>query len=288
MVPPAPCHLPERQIGGMPVSVLGLGCSRLGSVLGATRAEGAALLHAALDGGITLFDTADIYGQGDSERLLGQVIGRRDDVLICTKIGKRLPLAKRLAVPLKPLIRGLAGRNATVRQGVGQSRALPLPAIWAPACLARAIDGSLRRTGRERLDILLLHSPPAPVIAAGEALGALDLARRQGKVGMIGVSADDPAAALAALERPEVAVLQLPLNPGDTRFDPVLIRAAGRQVAVIAREVLGGVGAHSGPLPRAMVQDRLRQVAAQDGVTLALVGTTNRAHLRDALDAFGG
>ncbi len=71
---------------------LGLGCSRLGSVLGPGEDGARALIATALDHGITFFDTATIYAQGDSERLLGRVLGRRRDCVICSKVGQHLPV----------------------------------------------------------------------------------------------------------------------------------------------------------------------------------------------------
>lgn len=80
---------------------LGLGCSRLGSVNGVAGPDATRLLAAALDEGYRLFDTSNVYGQGDSERLIGNVIGNRSDCLVCTKGGKYLPFSKRILVPVK-------------------------------------------------------------------------------------------------------------------------------------------------------------------------------------------
>ena len=280
----------DRKFGstGHMVSPLGLGCSRLGSVLGASADEADRLLRTALDHGLSFFDTADIYAQGDSERLLGRTVGHRDDVIVCTKVGKHLPPLKRLLVPAKSLIRAVAKRNAGVSQGVRQSRAKPMPTDWRPAYLGRAIEASLGRLGRERIDLLMLHSPPAEVIARGEAVAALARARDAGKIGFIGISADDPASALLALRLAEVAAVQVPLHPGDESYRDVLAEAAVLGKAVVAREVLGGPNVIArAALERSNVQARLREAAATPGVTLALVGTTRTTHLLDAVAAFG-
>lgn len=272
---------------GLPVSRIGLGCSRLGSVLGASIEESESLLRHALDQGITFFDTSDIYAQGDSERLLGRVMGRRDDVLICTKVGKYLPPLKRMLVPVKTLIRDFARNSQSVTRGVRNSRAKPMPTNWAPDYIAKAVDRSLQRLGRDCLDVLMLHSPPQELIAEGAAIAALERARDAGKIRIIGVSVDTPAAALAALDFPAVAALQVPLHPDDVAFEAALDRARAKGVAIVAREVLGGPNViNKAMLGRDAVQTRLRSVSSIPGVTLALVGTTKLAHLQEAVDAF--
>jgi len=138
------------------VSAVGLGCNNFGSRLDleATRE----VVHAALDAGVTLFDTADIYGnRGDSERMLGEALGaRRKDIVLVTKFG--LPMDG-------------SGR----RQG-GSRRYVP-----------RALDASLKRLKTDWVDVYYFHRPdPATPIA--ETLGALDDLVRAGKVRHIGCS----------------------------------------------------------------------------------------------------
>jgi aryl-alcohol dehydrogenase-like predicted oxidoreductase len=245
------------------------------------------LLRYALDQGVCFFDTSDIYAQGDSERLLGRIIGLREDVLVCTKVGKYLPPLKQALVPMKTLIRSVSKSSGAVAQGVRRSRTKPMPTNWSPTYLGKAVDRSLRRLGRERLDILMLHSPSLEVIMKGEALNALSTAHMAGKVGLIGVSVDTPNAALAALDRPEVSILQIPLHPGDTSYDNVVAQAHTKGVAIVAREVLGGPNViHKSMLEHEAVQTRLRAVASLKGVAVTLVGTTKTTHLKDAIDAF--
>ncbi len=147
---------------------------------------------------MSFFDTASIYGQGDSERILGRVLGNRRDCIVCSKVGQRLPVPNPALMPVKRLARILAGRSHTIRRAVSNARAQPMPRNWCPQYLADAVDGSLRRLGRDQVDIMLLHGPPVEVLVEGEAIDALEAARRVGKVGIIGVSADDAASAQAA------------------------------------------------------------------------------------------
>src|SRR3990172_11998987 len=84
-------------------SVIGVGCARIGSILGRTdRAQAERLIASAVERGVNFFDTADIYGQGESERMLGATLkAHRDRVIIASKAGKRLPAAARWAALAK-------------------------------------------------------------------------------------------------------------------------------------------------------------------------------------------
>lgn len=155
-----------RRLGrsGLVVSVVGLGCNNLGRTGTVTREpEGAtAVVRAALDAGITFFDTADNYGAepGLSERLLGAALGRaRDDVVVATKFGMD--------------VRGLNGPDGGAR---GSRR-----------YVVRAVEGSLRRLGTDRIDLLQLHTPDVGT-PIEETLRALDDLVRAGKVLYVGHS----------------------------------------------------------------------------------------------------
>jgi aryl-alcohol dehydrogenase-like predicted oxidoreductase len=143
-----------RRIGTLEVSVVGLGCNNFGWRLDEARTR--AIVDSALDHGIALFDTADVYGDTDGEAFLGRILeGRRDRVLLATKFGK----------PGDP---GLAG-GAT------------------PDYVCRAVEGSLTRLRTDRIDLYQLHEP-RPETPIADTLGALDDLVRQGKVREIGCS----------------------------------------------------------------------------------------------------
>src|SRR6478735_6640998 len=143
---------------GQTVSALGLGCSRIGSILGPGKLEASRLICYALERGINFFDTADVYGQGDSERILGSLL-HKSDAIIATKVGQRFPPAYRvismLKSPLAPLLRSSTSGAHIVRA----SRAKPLPLDFRPRYLNSAIEKSLRRLRRDALDVLFLHNP---------------------------------------------------------------------------------------------------------------------------------
>lgn len=263
---------------------LGLGCSRLGSVLGPGDDVASALIASALDLGIRFFDTASVYAQGDSERLLGRVLGKRQDCIICTKVGQHFPLPNPALIPVKRLARLAAARSPVARRAVAMARARPLPRNWSPTFLADSVEAALKRLGRDQVDIMLLHGPPCSVLLDGDAVHVLDKGRQAGKIGRIGVSADDVPSALAALGDDRVQVLQIPLLPQSGEFEPVIAQAARVGVAVIAREVLGGARAISGELkPEQFAAARIAELATRPDLAVTLIGTTREVHLREAL-----
>ena len=151
-----------RRLGdsGLTVSTAGLGCNTFGATLAP---EGVApVVHAALDAGVTFFDTADVYGgvAGQSEELLGDALrGHRDDVVLATKFGMD--------------VGGLNGPDWGAR---GSRR-----------YVRRAVEGSLRRLGTDHIDLYQLHAPD-PATPVEETLAALHELVLEGKVRYVGSS----------------------------------------------------------------------------------------------------
>lgn len=263
---------------------LGLGCSRLGSVNGSSAQESLSLLKTAIDAGIRFFDTSNIYAQGDSERLLAQAIGQREDCIICSKAGKYLSWKRRLFLPAKSVLKSVVGRSDTARRSVASARSRPMPTCWDAAFLSTSIDGSLKRLKRDRIDVFLLHSPPGDVLSQGDAIGTLAAARAAGKIDLIGASVDDVAAAQAALADSRIEVLQIPLHPGSDDFNVIVAQAAQQGVAVIAREILGGAMTISQTLdPKRFVTERIKVMTTSPDITVTLLGTTRTANLMSAV-----
>ncbi|AVT32386.1 MULTISPECIES: aldo/keto reductase [unclassified Plantactinospora] len=151
-----------RRLGdsGLVVSVVGVGCNNFGRKLDAAGTR--AVVDAALDAGINLFDTADIYGEphGGSEELLGAALrGRRDDIVLATKFGM-----------------SMSGMNGP-----------DLGARGARRYVARAVEASLRRLGTDHIDLYQMHEPD-PGTPIEETLRALDDLVRAGKVRYVGNS----------------------------------------------------------------------------------------------------
>jgi aryl-alcohol dehydrogenase-like predicted oxidoreductase len=142
-----------RQIGSLSVSVVGVGCNNFGRRLDAAGVS--AVVNAALDAGINFFDTADVYGGGESEELLGRALGgRRADVVIASKFGHNM-----------------------ASQGSGASAAY----------IRTAVEASLRRLGTDYIDVYQLHTPDEKTPIA-ETLATLDELVKAGKVREIGSS----------------------------------------------------------------------------------------------------
>ncbi|MEP7292795.1 MAG: aldo/keto reductase [Chloroflexota bacterium] len=142
-----------RQIGSLSVSVVGVGCNNFGRRIDADAA--AAVVNAALDAEINFFDTADVYGQGQSEEYLARALGqRRGKVIIATKFRARMD-----------------------EQGEGAH----------PDYIRKAVEASLRRLNTDVIDLYQLHSPDDSVPIA-DTLGALDELVKAGKLREIGCS----------------------------------------------------------------------------------------------------
>lgn len=150
----------SRALGSLNVALVGLGCNNFGRRLDRARTE--AVVGAALDAGITLFDTADVYGGGASEEYLGQALSsRRDEAVIATKFGARL----------------------------GDD---PETGGASPRWVERAVEDSLRRLGTDRIELYQLHQPDdaTPIEATLEALDRLVQAGKVLQVGCSNFSAE--------------------------------------------------------------------------------------------------
>jgi aryl-alcohol dehydrogenase-like predicted oxidoreductase len=258
---------------------LGLGCSRIGSFSSPhSVADSIALIRRAFELGVTLFDTANIYGQGDSESAIGRALrGHRDEAVIVTKAGNAFSARMALMRPLKPLLWPLmrARRGAFItaaRQGA-------LRQDWRPRTLIAALDASLARLKTDRVDAFLLHSPSGAVIAAEETGKVLERVLSSGRALRVGVSCDNMVAFDAALVLPATSVLELPWNMiVALDGDPRVAGMQRRKVAVLAREVIVG---QRGMRP----VEAIARAAASPLVTTTLVGTASPAHLAEAVAA---
>ena len=275
----------RREFGtnGAALPVLGLGCSRIGSLGNPVPMRDIrALLERSLELGVNLFDTADIYGQGDSEREIGRLLaGRRDRAFVVTKVGKRFSRRMRLMRPFKPLLKPIMAKAKSARSAVARQRDANLATDFSPGHIIAAAEDSLRRLGFDSVDGLLLHSPPAAGITpdVGEALAAL---KNAGKVSHFGISCDDLPALKAALEIPGVELLELPLDVIDAAIETGLSdEIRQRSVGVLAREV---VRLQPGLSPTKALQ----QAASRACVTSVILGTSNTRHLEEAVAALAG
>lgn len=187
---------------------MGLGCWQLGGDWGTVSPQQAfAVLEAALASGVTFLDTADVYGDGRSEQLIGQFLRANPglDVTVATKMGRRA----------QPHVAGAYTLEA-FREWTARSRA------------NLGLDGPL--------DLVQLHCPPTEVIDSNAVYDALDTLVSQAVIAAYGVSVETCAQALAAIDRPHVATVQIILNAFRRKpLEQVLPAAQAAGVGIIAR-----------------------------------------------------
>jgi aryl-alcohol dehydrogenase-like predicted oxidoreductase len=152
---------------------------------------------------VTFFDTADVYGDGRSERLVGRLLAERPAITVATKMGRRAPLDV---------------------------------AEYTPEHFAAWIDRSRENLGVERLDLVQLHCPPTDVYYHPEVFAALDELVAEGRIARYGASVERVEEALKAIEEPGLSTIQIIFNPFRQRpAERFLDEAARRGVGVIVR-----------------------------------------------------
>ncbi len=252
---------------GLTVSRLGFGTSRLHHVSGN---DAKALISAALDAGITHFDTARLYGDGFAEEILGAVLPQnRRDVTVGTKFGL-LPSG----------LIGRAGRFATALQGarsvLRRAGVLGGPRrSWTAGTLERSVSDSLKALRTERIDALFLHEPRIEELSrADELVEALRRLKESGRIAAVGISSDPPVAGWL-LERfaGQIEVVQTPEAEWreDSLIPDITFGAISRGPQVF------GAAKQSADT----VRERFRLALARRPDGCLLVGTTNPVHLRE-------
>ena len=198
----------NRTLGrtGRDVSEIGFGAWQIGADWGdVDEDEAVATLHAAADAGVTFFDTADVYGDGRSERLVGRLLRERPDdgITVATKMGRRL--------------------DQTVEN-------------YSPAHFRAWNDRSRENLGVETLDLVQLHCPPTDLYYHPEVFADLDAMVDEGRIAAYGVSVERVEEALKAIEYPGVATVQIIANPFRQRPTGLFFAEARRRgVGVIVR-----------------------------------------------------
>jgi aryl-alcohol dehydrogenase-like predicted oxidoreductase len=200
-----------RRLGrtGRDVGVVGLGAWQLGADWGSVdESDALAVLRTAVEGGVTFIDTADVYGDGRSERLVGQVLKETvldgfDGLTVATKMGRRVE---------------------------------QLPENYNLEAFRAWNDRSRTNLGVDTIDLVQLHCPPTPVYSTDAVFDALDALVAEGRLASYGVSVETCAEALTAIARPNVASVQIILNAFRLKpLDEVLPAAREAGVGIIAR-----------------------------------------------------
>jgi aryl-alcohol dehydrogenase-like predicted oxidoreductase len=188
---------------GRQVGVVGLGAWQLGADWGEVSEEEArATLEAAVDSGVTFIDTADVYGDGRSEQIIGRFVKDRPGLTVATKMGRRLE---------------------------------QVPATYVMSNFRAWNERSRRNLGVDTLDLVQLHCPPTPVYSADAVFDALDTLVAEKKIAAYGVSVETCEEALTAIARPGVATVQIILNAFRLKpLERVLPAARAAGVGIIA------------------------------------------------------
>jgi aryl-alcohol dehydrogenase-like predicted oxidoreductase len=228
-----------RKIGSLDVSVVGLGCNNFGRRLDA--ASTAEVVLACLDHGVNFFDTADVYGAGQSEEYIGKALkesGRRDEAIIASKFG-----------------------NPMEGQGHGAH----------PDYIKKAVDASLKRLQMDHIDLYQLHVPD-PTVPLADTLGALDELVKAGKVREIGSS---------NFSAQQIYEAEEATKPGAARFLSVqnrysILHREPENGVLEACEKFGITFLPYFPLESGLLTGKVRQGHAPEGTRLAESGTAAR------------
>jgi aryl-alcohol dehydrogenase-like predicted oxidoreductase len=229
---------------GLAVSEIGFGAwaiggDRFGNSYGPTDdAEAARAIRRAVDLGCNFFDTADVYGHGHSETLLGEALqGMRDKVILATKVGGNF-----YNRDVHPLMRERIG------QATGQSLdTLPEGAVlpvthdtnFSPGYIRFAVEQSLKRLKTDYLDLLQLHNPSMGQISDMSTYEVLEDLKKEGLIRFYGVSVHPPEEGIAAVNATMPDTVQIVYNLARRECEDVFFPAArAAQVGVIAREPL--------------------------------------------------
>ncbi len=301
---------------GMTVSEIGFGGSRIGGVFAGKNSsskEALDVLGMALHSGITFYDTADIYAQGESESLIGMAFrGRRAQVVLATKGGYCLPARRHLIKRIKPLVRPLVRALGLKRAKLPAGMSGKLSQDFSPPYLIKALESSLRRLRTDYVDLYQLHSPGPPFAqseAFGEALQTLERLKTQGKLRFYGVATEIPQDAPFCLSAPGISSLQVGFGVLDPEAwdQGTLATAAARGLGIIARGCFAGgllkAGLDAAQLAAAtpkwqrvlalhsliestggsLLGTALQYCRGTPGVSVTLLGMRTEDHLKDNL-----
>ena len=260
-------HVSQLGATDMRVSQLGLGCHEINDV---SQEQGTRVLHAALDAGVNVIDTAECYGQ--SEERIGYALGsRRNSCYLFTKCGHA------------------SGFDL---------------ADWHPRLLEQSIERSLKRLQTDYLDVVQLHSCTEQILKRGEVIEVLQRARDAGKVRYLGYSGDRQSA-LYAVQSGAFDTLQTSINIADQEaIDSTVSKARDRHMGIIAKHPIANAVWKTGQRPsnahlqvywerlntlkypffigkfEDSLSIALRFTLAVPGVGVAIVGTTNPEHFQ--------
>ena len=289
----------------MSIDKIGLGCSKIGSVSGIAGIDAEKLLKTAFEKGIKRYDTANIYGQGESERLLGnlmKITGK--EILVTTKAGYQMPnmMTSNKFSWLKPLIRScvtkipfLKNQLMKVRGAVGRQQ------NFQEDYILKCINNSLKSLGQDTLDEFLLHNPSSDDLSKGNIFAVLTNIKKKKLANKTGLTLSSPDDQKYIMPESEIDLVQVELNllSKGEHFEQIAQLKNRCAVEIVVVQPFAG-----GKLlaPHNQMTSRLKavaQIASKNGLNMkelalkfllqnplinrVLFGTTNTAHLEDNL-----
>lgn len=274
-------------------SKVGIGCGRVGSLGNATPLKAVReTLVSAANNGVTFFDTANIYGQGDSERVLGSLFSHRDDIAIITKAGNVFSKKVLMLSKIKPVFRFLMGTRNRVHSlksktsvnlagNIGAVRANEITYNFSPAGLRGSLEGSLRRLRRKYVDGFLLHDPSPEQIKSTDIVNTLIEFKKQGRVKLIGASISSGAELQAVVEMGCYDLVQVPMGLLTGLIGSEIYACLLKSGIIIhVRQVLGrGV---DGKIPQ--VNKAIEHALSLPGVSSVVVGVSTTTHLDEIMN----
>lgn len=252
-------------------SKLGLGTGTLASLGRASSfAQVDRLIGTMLDMGITVIDTADSYGSGDCECLIGKVLrGRRESFTLVTKAGYRF---SNLPNPLRPL-------NQLVKKGL---QLFGFRQRFTPAYLTKCMENSLSRLGIEHVDGFLLHNPPLDIVEDERVIGLLRNLIDSGKTITTGLSSDNPEVIRAAIASGAFGIIQTPASlKVATTMRPLWDECVTQRIQLIGNHVFDPACFE---IPSMTHETLMRGSSALlPANATILCGSRNPAHLRQTI-----
>ncbi len=300
------------------VSEIGLSCASLaGGLYYKNDRESLMTLLQAFDSGINFFETSDSWGQGNSERLVGEAFrGRRDSIIITGRVGVDFSTLGNLALRTRTLLRPVSRFLRPMSGYLYKVRTSQKRKDFSQKHLTEAIHGSLKRLQTDHLDLYQLYGPPSSVLEEGDFCETFENLKAQGKLRYYGVVCDTVNDALICLSLPGISSIQVDISLLDQEaITKVLPLASERKLAVIAghpramglltndlSDIMGDTSSYNRTElvnrknrarslqfltkeNRTLAQSALRFVLQLDGVSIALPRAIDRVQLDENLGA---
>lgn len=227
---------------GANASAIGFGCASLGSRVG-ERAGLRALEHA-FELGVTWYDVAPSYGDGEAEAIIGKFIAaRRSEVRICTKVGIAPVPIPRLMKAIKPLAQAAVG-ILPIRGVVSRARPAAAKMPLSATLVETSLTASLRRLRTDHVDVLALHGPAPEEVIRDDVVRALEKVVQEGKARTVGIAGSSEAALAGLNAVPAYGIAQVANNPFERSLDEVKAGVRSTQAATyVTHSVFGAFGA---------------------------------------------